>query len=115
MGFEEDLAKELEKTGTAEIIDGQVYPVLQKLDETDTHTKFLLFGVLTEEDIIPIDQACSICSHHLKFESIKKCQNFQAEGARARNFNKLICPHQFKSEYENMIRRNNEREDSGGR
>ena len=94
---EEELAKELEARDTAEIIDGVVCQVTQALDESENEVKFLLYGELRMEEVIPIEKVCAKCDFWKdRFKDIKACQERQAKDAKARGFNKVICPKQFK-------------------
>mgnify|MGYP001557866966 CR=1 FL=1 len=90
-----DLRKELLKRGTAEVSpDGIVNQVTQALEETPNKVKFLIFGELQEQGIIPISEACAKCTEKY-FLTVKQCQEQQKVDAVARGFNKLICPQQF--------------------
>lgn len=92
----EELKKELESRGTAEIVDGVVTQVTQAIDEQEDSVKFLQFGEMKEQKIIPIDEACAKCDFWKRInKTIKECQAFQGEDAKARGFSKLICPEQF--------------------
>lgn len=88
------LENELKQRGTAEITDGIINQVTQAVDETETEVKFLIFGELKSQGIIPIDEACAKCDH-CYFGTVKECQEHQAKHGRARGFTKLICPQQF--------------------
>ena len=91
-----ELREELEKRGSAEIVNGKVCQVTQALDETKDTVKYLSFGELKEQGYIPIEEACQQCEFgNGKFENVKACQESQAEDARARGFHKIICPKQF--------------------
>lgn len=91
-----ELEKQLEKTGTAEISNGVVTQVTQAIDETPSKVKMLVFGVMQEKSIIPIDQACAKCTFQYKNKAgTKACQSQQKKDAEARGFNNLICPQQF--------------------
>ena len=92
--MKDELDKELELRSTAEISDGVVNQVTQALDETKNAAKFLVFGELKEQGIIPIDEACAKCDH-CYFDTVKACQERQGRDARARGFNQVICPQQF--------------------
>ena len=92
----EELIEELEKRGTAEIVNGQVCQVTQALDETEGTAKFLIFGQLQERKTIPIDEACAKCDFWKgRYENVEQCQERQAKEGRARGFRKVICPEQF--------------------
>lgn len=94
----EELAKELQKRGTAEISDGFVTQVTQALNETDTEADYIIFGERQKQKIIPIDEACAKCDFWKKInKTILECQAFQKQDAVARGFNKVICPEQFVS------------------
>lgn len=96
MRIMDELIKELNTRGTAEISNGVVTQVTQALDETDTHVDYLLFGELKHSPIIPIEQACAKCDFWLgKYNSTSECQVSQKEDAEARGFHKMICPNQF--------------------
>ncbi|KKN75186.1 hypothetical protein LCGC14_0383450 [marine sediment metagenome] len=90
----EELEKELEKRGTAEITNGIVNQVTQALDEKETEATYMVFGEVKHRGIIPIDEACANCGH-CYFVTIKECQDRQGGDARARGFTKVICPQQF--------------------
>lgn len=92
-----ELEKELEKRGTAEISNGQVLQVTQALDEQTDKVKLSIFGEIQEKRIMPIDKACSKCPNkfYRHFKSIKDCQERQKKDALARGFTQLICPEQF--------------------
>jgi len=93
---EGELAKELEQRGTAEVSDGVVNQVTQAIDETESEVKYLIFGVLKSEVIIPTTEACAKCSFwEGKFEGTKRCQDTQVLDAQARGFNKLVYPRQL--------------------
>lgn len=93
------LVEELQKRGTAEIVNGEVCQVTQALDEKDDSVTYLLFGELREQRTIPIDEACSKCGFWKgKFGSERLCQQRQARGAKARGFQQLICPAQLVEE-----------------
>jgi hypothetical protein len=92
-----ELAKELGQRGTAEIGNGVVNQVTQALDEAESEITFLIFGEKKTQKIIPIDEACAKCNFwEGKFTTTTLCQNFQSGDAKARGFNKLVCPQQFK-------------------
>ena len=91
---DKELKKELEERGTAERTNGVVNQATQALDENETKAKFITFGELREQNIIPIEEACAKCSH-CYFDTVKRCQERQAKDARARGFNTVICPSQF--------------------
>ena len=93
----DELRKELEKRGTAELQpDGLVNQVTQALDEKPDKVKFLIFGEFQEKGIIPIDQACAKCDFWEKlFASTTQCQERQKKDANARGFTEMVCPHQF--------------------
>ncbi len=91
----EELKRELEKRGTAEISNGVVNQVTQALDEQPTKVKFLIFGELQERNIIPIGIACAKCNH-CYFPTVRQCQERQAKDAKSRGFTSLVCPQQFK-------------------
>jgi hypothetical protein len=94
--MEKELEKELNQRGTAEISGGIVNQVTQALDENDAEVEFLLFGEKVKQKIIPIDEACAKCDFWKgQFATEKECQECQAEDAKARGFQKLICPEQF--------------------
>lgn len=88
------LAKELEQRGTAEIINDEVFQITQAIGETEDKAEFLMFGKLKVASVIPIDEACAKCEHR-RLSIIKDCQEVQGKDARARGFNKVICPRQF--------------------
>jgi hypothetical protein len=92
--MKDELRKELEKRGTAEISNGVVNQVTQALDEKPDKVKFLVFGELQEMGIIPIEMACSKCTCGY-FPTTIQCRAFQKKDAEARGFHNLICPHQF--------------------
>lgn len=92
--MEDELARELEQRGTAELVNSKIVQVTQAIDETETSAKFLVFGELKEQSVIPIDEACAKCDH-CHFDTLKECQDFQGKGARARGFTKVICPEQL--------------------
>jgi hypothetical protein len=52
--MDNNLRKELENRGTAEIVDGQVLQVTQALNETEEKVEYLIFGKLQESKIILI-------------------------------------------------------------
>ena len=89
-----ELGKELNKRGTAEVSNGQVVQITQAIEETSDKVKYLMFGELREQEIMPVEQACAKCDH-CHFKTAKECQEFQAKEGRARGFTKLICPQQF--------------------
>lgn len=96
--MDNELKKQLEKTGTAEISNGIVTQVTQALDEKPDKVKMLVFGKLEEKGIIPIEQACEKCTqsypNHLGGKD--KCREFQKKDALARGFaSYLVCPQQF--------------------
>lgn len=91
---EEDLVKELEQRGTAEISDGVVNQVTQAVSENETDVEFLVFGEMRKQGIIPIEVACAKCDH-IRRGSVRECQDFQGKDARARGFTQVICPAQF--------------------
>jgi len=94
--MKEELRKELEARGTAEISNGVVSQVTQAIDESETEVKLLIFGKLQEHKVTPVDETCSKCNFWSKyFKSTKACQKRQSEDARARGFSKLVCPHQL--------------------
>lgn len=93
--MKEELQKELEKRGTAEISNGQVVQVTQALSETDKEVDFLMFGERRKQKIIPIDEACAKCTRNYRFKTKKDCQGFQAKDGKARGFNTMICPQQL--------------------
>ena len=94
--MKEELKKELELRGTAEVSNGVVNQVTQAINETDNEVTHLIFGKKTKQSVIPIDQACAKCDFWMgKFATVIKCQESQKKDAEARGFNKLICPHQF--------------------
>lgn len=90
----DDLIRELEKRGTAEISNGVINQVMQALDEKKEGVKFSMFGEIKEQKIIPIEHACAKCTRHY-FKSVKECQVRQSKDAKARGFNTMICPQQF--------------------
>ena len=93
--MDNDLLKELEKRGTAELHPtGKVNQVTQALSETPTKVKYLIFGELKEQEIIPIDEACAKCDHYY-FPTVKQCQEQQKKDAVARGFTEMVCPQQF--------------------
>ena len=92
--MEQELKKELEARGTAEVTDGVVNQVTQAIDENETEVEFLMFGELRKKSIISIDKACAKCDH-IYFDTVRECQECQREDAVARGFNKLVCPEQF--------------------
>jgi len=93
----EDLMKELEARGTAEVINGTVVPITQALSESEDTVEYLMFGNLRREAIIPIDEACSMCDFRgSKFQTVGQCREFQAKGSKDRGFYKLICARQLK-------------------
>lgn len=89
-----DLIKELEQRGTVEIVNDEVVQVTRAIDETEGKAKFLMFGELKEESVIPIDKACAKCDH-CYFPTIAQCQERQGKDAKARGFTDIICPSQF--------------------
>ncbi len=91
----DELAKELGERDTAEITDGVVTQITQAISESKEEVEFLIFGRLKKESIIPIEQACAKCDH-CYFDTAKECQDFQSKDAKARGFNEVICPRQFK-------------------
>lgn len=92
----EDLARELEQRGTAEIVNGVVVQATQAIDETTDRAKVLMFGELKERSIIPINEACAKCTFwEGKFANFKECQKRQGKDANARGFSIVICPKQF--------------------
>ena len=91
----EELRKELEARGTAELSEeGIVTQVTQAIEEKDGTARMLVFGEMTEYKYKPIDEVCAVCKE-VHFGSIKACQEAQAQDARARGFTKIICPNQF--------------------
>jgi hypothetical protein len=92
--MDDELKKELQKRGTAEISNGIVTQVTQAISESDKEVTFLIFGEMRKQGIIPIDEACAKCDH-CYFRTIKQCQTHQKRDAVARGFNNLICPQQF--------------------
>ena len=92
--MKEELQKELNKRGTAELTNGVVNQVTQALDEKPDKVKFLIFGEMQERSIISIDTACNKCNH-CYFPTTKQCQERQKKDAVARGFNNVICPQQF--------------------
>ena len=91
-----ELRHELERRGTAELSNGIVNQVTQAIDESDVSVEYLMFGEMKERTIIPIDKACFRCGFWLgKFNNKRECQDFQSLDAKARGFNKVICPNQF--------------------
>jgi len=88
------LRKELEKRGTADITNGVVNQVTQAIDEQSDKVKYLIFGELREQAIIPIEVACAKCDH-CYFPTTTECQKHQKKDAMVRGFNRLICPQQF--------------------
>ncbi len=86
----------LQKRGAAEIVNGKVCQVTQAIDETDSEVKYITFGNMRKQKIIPIDEACSTCQFWKNhFESTAKCQERQSKDAWNRNFFKMICPKQL--------------------
>ena len=92
--MKDELAKELEKTGTAEISGGIVNRVTQALDEKESEATYMMFGEAKTDGVIPIDEACAKCDH-CHFDTVKECQEFQGRDAKARGFMQVICPTQF--------------------
>ena len=90
----DDIIRELKQRGTAEVVNGEVVQATQAIDETGESVKYLMFGELREQGIIPIGEACAKCGH-CRFDTIKECQEFQGKDARARGFTQVICPSQF--------------------
>lgn len=88
------LKKELDQRSTAEISEGIVNQVTQAIDEGGTEASYLMFGEMRKQGIIPIDEACAKCDH-CYFNTVKECQERQGGDAKARGFNKVICPQQF--------------------
>lgn len=94
-----ELREELDKRGTAEVINGKVCQVTQALDETEDTATFLACGVLIEAKTIPIAEACSKCdSWKRRFDTVELCQAKQGKDARARGFHKVVCPAQFQKQ-----------------
>ncbi len=92
----DDLIKELEIRGTAEVTNGIVNQVTQTIDETETKVKFLQFGEMKTQSIIPIDEACAKCGVWKRIgKTIKECQEIQRKEGQARGFNILVCPKQL--------------------
>lgn len=92
----EDLLKELDARGTAEIANGTVIQITLAIDETEESVKFLQFDELKEQRIIPIAEACSKCTWWSgKFPDVASCQAVQKDDAQARGFHILICPDQL--------------------
>ena len=91
----EELAKELEQRGSAEISNGVVNQITQALDEKETEATFLMFGEIKTESIISIDEACAKCPSLVKDDTVEECQERQGKDARARGFTRIICPRQF--------------------
>ena len=92
--MKDELRKELEKRGTAEISSGIVNQVTQAVDEKPDKVKFLVFGELQESRIMPIETACAKCTCGY-FSTTVQCRAFQKKDADARGFHNLICPNQF--------------------
>ena len=92
-----ELQKELEKRGTAELTDGVVTQITQAIDEKTDSVKMLVFGEMMEKKIKPIQETCAVCDEWqtYRFTDIAQCQESQKEDAVARGFNELICPNQF--------------------
>ena len=94
--MKEELKKELEHRGTAEISNGVVNQVTQAINESPTETTLLIFGQLKTLKIKPIDECCKVCDFIAKREKgIKYCRDFQKKDAEARGFHQMICPKQF--------------------
>ena len=83
-------------------------------EETETKAKFTVFGMPMEEELIPIDEVCSICDHWKKkgLGTVEKCRAYQKKGAELRGFKKVICPNQFKTEHEKELKKWRERNEA---
>jgi hypothetical protein len=94
--MDDELIRELEKRGTAEVTDSGVCQVMQAIEESETHTKFLLFGRIVEHEIAPLDETCAKCkSWKQVFDSIEECQEVQQADAKARGFHIVVCANQL--------------------
>ena len=92
--MEKELQKELEARSTAEVTNGVVTQITQAIDEGEDEVEMLVFGELRTQGIIPIEEACAKCTRGY-FDTIAECQEHQGKDAKARGFNKVICPCQF--------------------
>jgi len=91
-----DLKRELELRGTAEISNGIINQVTQAIDEKDNEATFLIFGEKTTTKLKPIEECCAKCDFVAKRDlGIEKCQQFQKKDGEMRGFTKVICPEQF--------------------
>ncbi len=94
----DELKRELDSRGSAEVINGKVVQVTQAINEADDSVEYLMFGELRRESVTPIAETCARCDGMNRFDgSAEKCQQHQATDARARGFHKLICPRQLSS------------------
>ena len=89
----------MEEGRVYEVTKAGILPATQAIDDSGEEARYLMFGELRKEKIIPIEEACSKCVFWKgKFDSVEKCQIFQKKDAEMRGFTKVICPDQFSEE-----------------
>ena len=71
-----------------------IQPATQAYVETEDTVTYSILGEARASKIIPIDECCARCDH-IYYGSIDKCQEEQGKDAKARGFNKVVCPQQF--------------------
>ena len=92
----DELQNELNKRGTAEVVNGKACQVTQALSETDEEVTFLMFGERKTQKVRPIEEACADCNFWRgKFDCVGDCQRQQRKDGSARGFHKLTCPQQL--------------------
>jgi hypothetical protein len=90
----DELEKELNKRGTAEIIEGKVHQITQAIDEDEKQAKVIVFGELRKFGVKPIEECCP-CNFLKHYSSIQECRERQKKDAIGRWFTSIICPEQL--------------------
>lgn len=89
-----------------EILGNAIGLTTKATGEANGIAKFTVMGRPKQEEYVPIDEACAVCDHWKKpkLGSVDRCREVQKRGAELRSFKTVICPNQFKSEYDKLLR-----------